>query len=248
MKNKLWIIILIMGISLTISIAYSIVLSQKNEVSKKTVTTTSIIEMRDTTVTIKNTLKGTGIIEYKEKNIQQEQQIPNETISNNLEEPNPSIEKVCQISLLIDEKDLSKVELNQDVEIAIKDENTNSNINYKGKVIKINKNENNKSTIDVEIVDANEIIKENMEATCNVIIEEADNVVALPIEAIQKNENNEEYVDVVQSDGTTKEVLIKTGISDESYVEITSGLKVGDRVQIVKSSTTIQYEGNEISE
>ncbi len=248
MKNKLWIIILIMGISLTISIAYSIVLSQKNEVSKKTVTTTSIIEMRATTVTIKNTLKGTGIIEYKEKNIQQEQQIPNETINNNLEEPNPSIEKVYQISLLIDEKDLSKVELNQDVEISIKDENTNSNINYKGKVIKINKNENNKSTIDVEIVDANEIIKENMEATCNVIIEEADNVVALPIEAIQKNENNEEYVDVVQSDGTTKEVLIKTGISDESYVEITSGLKVGDRVQIVKSSTTIQYEGNEISE
>ena len=70
MKNKSWIIILIMGIALTISIAYSIVVSQrKANPGESTVTTKSIIEMAASTVTIKNTLTGSGEIEYKEKAI-----------------------------------------------------------------------------------------------------------------------------------------------------------------------------------
>ena len=50
MKNKSWIIIVIMGIALTISIGYSIVLSNKKAEKESTVTTTSIIEMTATTV------------------------------------------------------------------------------------------------------------------------------------------------------------------------------------------------------
>ena len=108
--------------------------------------------------------------------------------------------------------------------------------------IHINKDTNNKSTIDIEITNPNEKLIENMEATCTVIIEKAENVVALPVEAIQKDEENKTYVDVVQSDSTTMPVYIKTGISDDYYVEITSGLNVGERVQIVKSSTTVVNE------
>ena len=76
MKNKSWIIILIMGIALTISIGYSVVLQQKNAEKERTVTTTSIIEMTATTATIKNTLKGTGVVEYKEA---KEENIENNT-------------------------------------------------------------------------------------------------------------------------------------------------------------------------
>ena len=236
MKNKSWIIILIMGIALTISVAYSVVVSQKNAASKNTVTTTSIVEMRATTVTIKNTLTGTGVVEYKPKT----EETTTENIVQNEVADGENIEKIYQISLLIDEKDLPKVKTDQKVEILIKDKN----LNYKGKVIKIKEQANNKSTIDIEITDVNENLKEGDAATCTVIVEEAQNVVALPIEAIQTNENNEEFVDVLQADGTTKPIIIKTGISDESYVEITSGLTVGDRVQIVKSSTTVEYENN----
>ncbi len=240
MKNKSWIIILIMGIALTISVAYSVVVSQRNAASKNTVTTTSIIEMRASTVTIKNTLTGIGKIEYKPK----AEQIEDNTVFSNAIEQNQEIEKFYQISLLIDEKDLPKVKENQKVEINIKDKN----LNYKGKVIKVNEQVNNKSSIDIEVIDVNEDLKEGDTATCTVVVEEAENVVALPIEAIQTNENNEEFVDVVQVDGSTKPVIIQTGISDESYVEITSGLLVGERVQIVKSSTTIEYENNKTSE
>ena len=67
-NNKSWIIILIMGIALAISLGYSIVVSQKTKnAGESTVTTTSIIEMKASTVTIKNTLTGTGNVEYKEK-------------------------------------------------------------------------------------------------------------------------------------------------------------------------------------
>ena len=46
------------------------------------------------------------------------------------------------------------------------------------------------------------------------------------------------------NDGITTKKYVTTGISDDYYVEITSGLKVGDRVQIIKSSTTVVEKNN----
>ena len=147
MKDKSWIIILIMGIALAISLGYSIVVSQKTKnIGESTVTTTSIIEMKASTVTIKNTLTGTGNIEYKEKdnstNIENQE---NSDVQENINETenNENVEKTYQITLSIEDKNLEKAKENQDVEISIKkDEET---LNYVGKVTKINKDINNKS-------------------------------------------------------------------------------------------------------
>ena len=243
MKNKSWIIILIMGIALTISITYSIIVSNQSEkTGTSTVTTTSIIEMSASTVTIKNTLTGKGIIEYKEKeeSLSSEENVIEQQEDGNQNQEEEEAIKTYQITLSIEDKDLEKAKVEQEVEISVKkDEEI---LNYLGEVIKINKDTNNKSTINIEVTNPDERIQENMEANCTVIIEKAENVVALPVEAVQKNEQNKEYVDVVQIDGTTTPVDIKTGISDDYYVEITSGLNVGDRVQIVKSSTTVVNE------
>lgn len=141
MKDKSWIIILIMGIALAISLGYSIVVSQKTKnIGESTVTTTSIIEMKASTVTIKNTLTGTGNIEYKEKdnstNIENQE---NSDVQENINETenNENVEKTYQITLSIEDKNLEKAKENQDVEISIKkDEET---LNYVGKVTKINK-------------------------------------------------------------------------------------------------------------
>lgn len=244
MKNKSWIIILIMGIALTISIGYSIWLSQKD--NKSTATTTSIIQMSATTATIKNTLAGTGTIEYKEKiegNIDQNTIVEGTT---NTEVPADQTQpadpvKTYQITLTIEDKDLSKAQVGQDAEILIKQ--GEESLNYLGKVIKIDKQTVTKSTITVEVTNPDDKLLEGMTAFCTLIVEEAKDVVALPIEAIQKNEEGKEFVDVLEQDGSTKQVLIETGLSDEYYIEITSGLNVGDRVQIIKSVTTVQ-DGN----
>lgn len=250
MKNKSWIIILIMGIALAISLAYSIWISQRaSDAGESTVTTTSIIEMTATTATIKNTLTGTGTVEYREKEEIQNQDTTNteeqanNEVENNEAEDNvaeENVEKTYQITLTIEDKDLEKAKTGQEVEISIKKED--ETLTYLGEVTKITENANNHSTLNIEITNPDEKIEENMSATCTVIIEKAENVVALPIEAIQKNDEGEPFVDVVQADGTTQSVSIETGISDDYYVEITSGLSVGDRVQIVKSTTTVVNE------
>ena len=245
MKNKSWIIILIMGIALAISLAYSIWMSQRaSNVGESTVTTTSIIEMTATTATIKNTLTGTGNVAYREKEEVQNQNSTNTQEQENNEGQNDvveeNIEKTYQITLTIEDKDLEKAKIGQEVEISIKKEE--ESLNYLGEVTNITENTNNHSTLNIEITNPDDKIEENMSATCTVIIEKAENVVALPVEAIQRNDQNEPFVDVVQADGTTKSVVIETGISDDYYVEITSGLSVGDRVQIVKSTTTVVNE------
>ena len=264
MKDKSWIIIAMMGLALIISISYSVVVSQRKANAEKTVTTKSIIEMTATTATIKNTLTGKGAVTYKEKEINQNIETQNITTEdkNNVEQDkqeimennsnenseiettndNQDLKKTYQITLSIEDKDVKKVRINQDVEITIKKEERE--LNYIGKVIKIKEAQNNKSTLDVEITNPDENIEENQIATCTVIIEKAENAIALPIEAIQKDEEQKTYVDLVIEDGTTIKSYIKTGISDDYYVEITEGLNVGDRVQIVKSSTTV-INGNE---
>ena len=255
---------MIMGIALAISLGYSVKLNQQANKGESTVTTTSIIEMTATTVTIKNTLTGTGEIKYKEKeqpgenkstqnnqSIEQTQentyteqiQDTEETQQNNIEAENAT--KAYKITLSIEDKDLGKAKVGQDVEIAIKKEE--EILNFFGKVIKINQDVNNKSTIDVELLNPSENIQENEIANCTVIVEKAENVVGLPIEAVQKNEQGQDFVDVVQIDGTIKPVVIKTGISDAYYTEITYGLNVGDRVQIVKSSTTVVNENTNLT-
>lgn len=244
MKNKLWIIILIMGIALTISLVYSVIVSHKKANGDHTITTTSIIEMTATTVTIKNTLSGTGVINYLPTNTfkqdtanasQQENNVSS-TENNSSSEVNEVV-KSYQIILSVDDKDVNKIIKDQETEISVK--NNENSFQYKGKVIDINKESNNKSTIKIEVLNPDNNIQEKMEALCTLVLEKAENVVALPIEAVQIDEANQKYVDIVLDDGTTKKININTGISDDYYVEITSGLKVGDRVQIIKSSTTV---------
>ena len=248
MKNKSWIIILIMGIALTISIGYSIVLSNKKAEMESTVTTTSIIEMTATTATIKNTLKGTGVVEYQEIKEEKENTENNATIAEeqNIEQTQENgqtveTKKTYNVKLSIEDKDFSKVKENQSVEIVVKKEE--KNLNYIGIVKKINKDPLAKSTIDIEITNSDENLQANLQAICTIIVEKAENVVALPIEAIQKDEEQKTYVDLVVEDGETTKAYVKTGISDDYYVEIKEGLNVGDRVQIVKSSTTVVNKG-----
>ena len=231
MKNRSWLIILIMGVALAISLVYSIKVSQrKKEPGESTVTTKSIVEMTATTITIKNTLAGNGIVELEPSDVK-------ENLNEDQNIINQEVQKKYIITLSIEDRDLDKAQIGQEVEISIK--NNDDLVDYLGKVIKINEVLNNKSTINIEVLNPNDYIKEKMQAVCTIIIEKAENVVALPIEAIQKDEDNKEYVDIVDVNGLTNKKYITTGISDNYYVEITSGLKVGERVQIIKSSTTV---------
>ena len=75
-------------------------------------------------------------------------------------------------------------------------------------------------------------VKLGMSVSCTIILSEEKGATSVPIDAISENANREEYVTKVNEDGTTEEVIVETGVADESYVQIKSGLNIGDKVQI----------------
>lgn len=70
-----------------------------------------------------------------------------------------------------------------------------------------------------------------MSAICTITISEKKDVMAVPIEAVQFNDDGEAYV-LVLSDTGTEEVAVTTGDSDADYVEITEGLEGDETVRI----------------
>ena len=76
-----------------------------------------------------------------------------------------------------------------------------------------------------------------MSAVCSITIEKAENCIAVPIEAVQ-TKDNQKYVVVVKENGETENVDIETGISNDSYVQVKSGLSGGEKVQVIETVTT----------
>lgn len=235
----------------------------------------SIVQLTASNVSIKNvlTIKGTveKKIEQSSTNVENQTEENNNTNNNNQtsqnEEDETTQEKASyKITLNLTEETLKKVKESQEVEIKLQKEE--KELKYQGKIAKIeNDAENNIHTATIEF-NYDENVQENLEVTCTIIVEEAKDVIAVPLAAVktrEKEENvqnaenlesfqnsenlsssqnlenpsenqakEEKYVIVVNDDGTTSEVVVETGISDDSYVEITSGLSEGQKVQIVE--------------
>lgn len=262
-----------MAIALMISLGYSLNLRKKvNEIAAKesVIISRSIVQLTASNVSIKNVLTIQGnVIKKSEINniiLNSEGSNQNSELNNNIIEENENVDKMEYVIAvnLSTEETLKKVKVGQDIEIKI--EKDGKNLKYNGKIIKIEKNEQNNQNVAIIEFNFDENIQENMKVTCTIIVEEAEDVIAVPIAAIKtrekkdlntidnknnvKNEVNEnfqntqmqndnsskveKYVIVVNDDGTTNDVVVETGISDDSYIEIVSGLSEGQKVQIVE--------------
>lgn len=156
------------------------------------------------------------------------------------------------ISISINENEISSVAVDQEVEITLTADESKT---YAGKVTKINQVGSYQSsgttfsaTVEFENDDT---IKLGMSASCTVVLKEESQVVSIPIEAVKENSEGKEYVTKINSDGTTEEVIVETGIADDSYVQIISGLEVDEKVQIVtevtESTTSSSSDNDEMS-
>jgi RND family efflux transporter MFP subunit len=68
-----------------------------------------------------------------------------------------------------------------------------------------------------------------VEAAIDVISGQATNVVLIPVEALHKLSDNS-YTVFVMTDGKPKLTTVTVGLQDDTYAEVTSGLKAGDVV------------------
>lgn len=114
--------------------------------------------------------------------------------------------------------------------------------------------------VKIRIIDKDVILRPGMSMTATIETETHENVIAVPIQCVttrqpkvekiekqeeespdvkilslekmkQKSETStKEVVFLSNDDGTAKMVEVKRGISDDSYIEITEGLKEGDKV------------------
>ena len=132
-----------------------------------------------------------------------------------------SIESLA-MSLSISESDINKVEIGDVVDVTI----TSTNEKIEGYITSISEvgtySSNGSYFSAVVTFDNNGNLKIGMSATCEIIIERAENVVAVPLEAIQTSDEGK-YVIVVDGNSTS-EVAVETGISNDAYIEIKSGI------------------------
>lgn len=142
------------------------------------------------------------------------------------------------MNISIDEEDIAKVKVGQEVSITV---NAYEDKTYTGTVKKINQigtYASNGSSFSAVVSFTNDgDVKIGMSGSCSITLEKAENVISVPIEAVQ-TKNNEKYVVVKNEDGTTQNVAITTGISNNAYVEVTSGLTGSEIIEMTVQTTT----------
>ena len=143
-----------------------------------------------------------------------------------------------QTTISISENEIGELKKGQEVEITLTADETKT---YTGSITKIDSvgtYSSSGTTFSAVVEFENDgNIKLGMSLSCTVILEEEKDVISVPIEAVHERNNGEEYVNKIKDDGTVEEVTIETGIADDSYVQVTSGLDLNDKVQIVIETT-----------
>lgn len=154
-----------------------------------------------------------------------------------------STETLC-MNLSVSETDINKIEIGDTVKITMtaSDEVINGFITSVSEVGTYSSSGSYFTA--VVTFDNNGNQKIGMSATCEIIIESAENVVAVPVEAIQTSDEGK-YVIVVNEDGTTNNVIVETGISNDAYTEIKSGILENTtvKVQLQEDSENSSFRG-----
>ncbi len=87
------------------------------------------------------------------------------------------------------------------------------------------------------VVTQNVQLREGLTVTVSIVVDEVNNALLIPNSAITY-QGVDAYVKVTSSDGVVEDRLIKTGITDYEYTEVTEGLSEGEQIIVPKGTTT----------
>ncbi|MDI3310288.1 MAG: HlyD family efflux transporter periplasmic adaptor subunit [Thermoanaerobacterium sp.] len=148
------------------------------------------------------------------------------------------------VDVPIDETDISKIKVGQKVTLTTDDlpgETFNGTVTEISSIPTI---QNNVASYDVTIsLPYTDKLKLGQTMNASIIVAEKDNALLLPIEAVQTNGNNKYVIlyDENNSNNSSRRRNIKqvqTGLYDDKYIEIVSGLNEGDKVLIFGAAAT----------
>ncbi|MBI3945611.1 MAG: efflux RND transporter periplasmic adaptor subunit [Armatimonadetes bacterium] len=136
------------------------------------------------------------------------------------------------VEVLVDETDVGAIEDGQAVDITV---DAYSNELFEGKVTHIDPQAmttQNVTTIKVkvEVENPDARLKPGMNASCEFIIDRAENVLYIPGEAVKEDDNGQFQVTLLLAGDKQETRKVQTGITGGDSTEIKSGLKEGDTV------------------
>ena len=141
-----------------------------------------------------------------------------------------SADEKMSVTISVDEADILSLELGQTVAVSVSSVSEDS---FEGTLTEINRTSSSSGTYSAVIeVEKAEGMLSGMTASVSVRIEGVDDAVLIPIEAVRKTSDGAyvytSYDEEYQEYGGKCDVV--TGLENSTYVEIKSGLSVGDTV------------------
>ena len=146
-----------------------------------------------------------------------------------------------EVSTGINEQNVSKIQIGQEVLLRI---NSVSDQWFSGNITEIStvmdsQTKNYPVTIAMNNQDDNLVA--GMYAEINVIVDHADDVLVIPVNAIVYKEA-QPVAYVLQGEGTVKEAKLTLGINDGDHYVVTAGLQAGDQVVVTGNSSLVDGE------
>lgn len=145
------------------------------------------------------------------------------------------------MSVSVDELDINSVEVGQTATVTM---DALEDVTLEGTVVSVSNSASSsgsgsaKYTVEISVPKQDGMLI-GMSASATIVVEESENVVTLPVDALQENGNETYVYTSVDEDGNLSgEVTVETGLSDGDTVEITSGLEDGDTVYYEKTGNT----------
>lgn len=151
------------------------------------------------------------------------------------------------MTISVNENQINYLSVGQEVTIVPTVDTTKTYTGTVSKIDSVGSYQSSGTTYSVKIDFENDgDLKIGMSASCTIILDEVADVVTVPIDAVQIDDTKR-YVIKVNEDGSTENVEVETGISNDDYVEIKSGLQEGDKVQVITTTTqsTIRSDSSE---
>jgi len=102
--------------------------------------------------------------------------------------------------------------------------------------------------VEIYIENDNHLIKPGMFASLKLVLDEKENVMTVPLNAVLEK-SGEKYVFTVDEQNLAHKVIVKTGVHNDENIEITEGINLGNKIVVVgqdfiSDETTVNITAN----
>lgn len=148
------------------------------------------------------------------------------------------------VTVAVNEVDIAEVKAGQEATVTFE---AVDDLQIAGKVTWVSPNaesDGSVSTYDVEITlaEQDERLRSGMTATADIVTIAVDDAVLVPKSSV-KVDGTTKYVTVVAADGSTEKRTVTTGPSDDTQVQIVSGVTAGEQIATTATSSDEQQGG-----